>query len=126
MSGRAARGEAWRFASIDHELRLRVGGGLEYLERYCLSPRSRQSSRRWMAGTANYVGTMLVCSELATADRAEEAHSEVASIDGVRAAVDRLTDRLAVGRVASGQGPPFSAARVALRRRFCRPPLRRP
>ena len=44
MSGRASRGESWRFASLDHELRLAVGETLSYLERYTLAPDGRASS----------------------------------------------------------------------------------
>src|SRR5829696_6021169 len=38
MAGRIRRGEAWRFESLWHELRLSIGGSLAYLERYALAP----------------------------------------------------------------------------------------
>ena len=45
MAGRVSRGEAWRFQSLAHELRLRIGASLAYLERYTLAPASRQSTQ---------------------------------------------------------------------------------
>src|SRR5438093_1512155 len=38
MSGRVSRAERWRFDSLLHELRLRVGSSVKYLERYALTP----------------------------------------------------------------------------------------
>jgi urease accessory protein UreH len=45
MAGRVSRGEAWRFQSLAHELRLRIGASLAYLERYTLAPASRARRR---------------------------------------------------------------------------------
>ena len=68
MAGRIRRGEAWRFESLTHELRLSIGGSLMYLERYALAPNDRQIAQRWMAGTACYLATALVHHDRATAD----------------------------------------------------------
>lgn len=126
MSGRAGRGEAWRFDTIDHELRLHVEGRLQYLERYRLSPESRDVRHPWIAGAADYCGTALVCSDVATPARAEAAQQELSGIVGVRAGVDCLTDRVVVSRILATRGPQFVAARAMLRHIFLRPPLRRP
>ena len=125
MSGRAARGESWRFESIDHELRACVGGSLQYLERYTLSPRSRAPWGPWAAARAAYMGTTIVSSDAATADRAEEAQQRLSTTDGLRAGVDCPAPRLLVGRLLASRGPQFAAARLVLRDVFDRPAFRR-
>ena len=125
MSGRAARGEAWRFEALDHELRASVGGSLKYLERYSLVPRSRALSHTWSAHRANYVGTTLVYSTAATTARAEEAQQRLPASDGLRAGIDCLAPNLLVGRLLAERGPQFASARAVLRDVFGRPALRR-
>ena len=71
MAGRVSRGEAWRFQSLAHELRLRVGASLAYLERYTLAPASRAVDEPWMAGRARYLATAIVHHDAATSDAAE-------------------------------------------------------
>jgi urease accessory protein len=125
MSGRAARGEAWRFEALDHELRASVGGALKYLERYSLVPRSCAPSHMWRAHRANYVGTTIVYSNAATAGRAEEAQRRLPASEGLRAGVDCPAANLVVGRLLAERGPQFAAARAVLRDVFDRPALRR-
>lgn len=125
MSGRAGRGETWSFAALDHELRASVDGSLTYLERYDLAPPSRALTHAWSARRANYLGTTIVRSPVATAGRAEEAQCRLRAIDGVRAGVDCLEPNLAVGRLLAENGPPFASARAVLRDVFGRPALRR-
>ena len=125
MSGRVGRGETWGFAALDHELRASVDGSLTYLERYDLAPQSRAVTHAWSAGRANYLGTTIVRSPVATAGRAEEAQCRLRAIDGVRACVDCLEPNLAVGRLLAENGPPFASARAVLRDVFDRPMLRR-
>ena len=60
MSGRVGRGETWRFAALDHELRANVAGSLAYLERYNLAPPARAVTHPWRAHRANYLGTTIV------------------------------------------------------------------
>lgn len=60
MAGRLSRGEAWRFESLAHELRLRAGAVLKYLERFRLMPRDRPLTGPWVAGAAGYFATTLV------------------------------------------------------------------
>jgi urease accessory protein len=129
MSGRVARGEAWRFESLDHELRATAGGKLQYLERYHLTPQSRAPQHAWSAAAANYLGTTIVCSDRSTAASAEEAQlrlgTNVSTSDGLRAGVDLVAPNLVVGRLLSARGPQFAAARMTLRDVFGRPALRR-
>ena len=125
MSGRASRGEAWRFETLDHELRVSVGGSLTYLERYVLEPGARGLQHPWRAGAADYIGTTIVCGESASVARAEEAQQRLASIESVRAGVDSPSPNLIVGRVLGERGPQFAAARAILRNVFDRPRLRK-
>ena len=126
MSGRAARGEAWRFESLDHELRASVGGSLRYLERYALASQSRTPAHAWSAQRANYLGTTIVHSEEVTTAHAEEAQERLGAMEGLRAGVDCLAPHFLVGRLLAERGPQFACARAALAETFNRPPLRRP
>src|SRR5205085_1067223 len=44
MAGRVGSGEAWRFDTLDHELRVNVADSLAYLERYHLTPTTAVAS----------------------------------------------------------------------------------
>jgi len=116
MSGRAGRGESWRFASIAHELQARTGGSLGYLERYRLAP-DRRPTRTWMAGQADYAGTVLVAHGGATPDAAAALHAKLQSTigDGTSAGADSVQDGLLVARLLSASGRDFAAAREAAR-----------
>lgn len=115
MAGRVSRGEAWRFESIEHELRLLVGSSLRYLERYSLAPASRRPGDPWMAGDARYAGSAIVHHEAATADLAEHVHRRLADVEGLAAAVDLVEPRLMIARVLAASGPPFARARSIVR-----------
>jgi len=117
MSGRVSRAETWRFDSVAHELSLRVGPALKYLERYTLRPRDRSITHPWIAGGAHYVATAITCHEHATMDTAESMQRAVAveSGEGVRVAVDLVDSRVLVGRFLGSCGAPFSAARASYR-----------
>src|SRR6185295_18278112 len=52
MAGRVSRGEAWRFESLAHQLHVRIGAALAYLERYTLAPAGRAVAGPWVAGRA--------------------------------------------------------------------------
>ena len=125
MSGRVARGETWGFAALDHELHASVAGSLAYLERYHLVPRSRAVTHTWSEHQANYLGTAIVHSPVATAGRAEQAQLRLGAIDGLRAGVDCLEPHLIVGRLLAASGPPFAAGRAVWRDVFDRPAIRR-
>jgi urease accessory protein len=115
MSGRASRGEAWRFRELTHALSLRVGDSLKYLERYTIAPGDRDATRTWVAGDANYLATALVHHPRVSADEVEALHRQLAAVDDVRAAVDLLDSRLMIARLASACGAPFAAARTVVR-----------
>jgi RNA polymerase sigma factor (TIGR02999 family) len=125
MSGRAGRGEAWRFERLDHELRASVGGSLQYLERYVLAPQSRAVSHAWSVHRANYLGTTIVHSEAVTTARAEETQQRLGAIEALRAGVDCLAPHLLVARLLAERGPQFASARAVLGDVFDRPALRR-
>jgi len=115
MSGRSARGEAWRFRTLAHELRLHVASRLTYLERYDLAPLSRSVAGRWAADDAQYLATALMHHPGLHDSLAEALHRKIDAIPGVRAAVDAVESMLIVGRLAAVAGPPFAMARTQLR-----------
>jgi len=110
MSGRQARGERWRFASLAHEIAVCRDGSLEYLERYRIRP-GDAVFRTWAAGDAAYLGTTLITGRPIVPGVAEQLHVELGRLAGVRAAVDRLDDRVLLVRLLSVFGPAFHAAR---------------
>jgi urease accessory protein UreH len=115
MAGRVCRGEAWCFASLAHELRLRVGAPLAYLERYTVAPADRALQRPWLAGEACYLATSLVRHPDVTIDRVEALHRHVAGLSGVDGGVDLVTARLAVARFMARDGASFGRARTSYR-----------
>lgn len=115
MSGRAARGEAWRFSALAHELRLSAASSLKYLERYRLTPGARRIVGPWAAGPANYLATALVHDTRGSAVHAETLQGRLARLAGLRVGVDAVEPGLIVARLAAVTGPPFAAARALLR-----------
>ena len=111
MSGRQARGERWQFASLAHEIAVSRDGSLEYLERYRIQPNVMAVSRPWASGDASYLGTILMTGRAMEADVAERLHVELGRLAGVRAAADRLDDRVLLVRLLSVSGPAFHEAR---------------
>jgi urease accessory protein len=115
MSGRHARGERWKFASLAHELAVSRDGSLEYLERYRLQPNELAVPRPWAAGDASYLGTTLMTGRLIEPGVAERLHIELEHLAGVRAAADRLHDRVLLVRLLSVSGSAFHEARRWIR-----------
>jgi urease accessory protein len=115
MSGRHARGERWQFTSLAQEIALSRDGSLEYLERYRIQPSELAVSRPWAAGDASYLGTTLMTGRPIEPGVAERLHIELGRIAGVRAAADRLDDRLLLVRLLSTSGPAFHETRRWLR-----------
>jgi urease accessory protein len=115
MSGRVSRAETWRFDSLAHELRLRVGATMKYLERYTLTPRERAIAHPWVAGGTHYAATALVHHERATTDTAESLQRAIEGAAGetVQVGVDLVDPRLLVGRLLGSCGASFSAARAS-------------
>jgi urease accessory protein len=110
MSGRQARGERWRFASLAHEIAVCRDGSLEYLERYRIQP-GEAVARTWAAGDAAYLGTTLITGRPIEPAVSERLHVELGRFAGVRAAADRLDDRVLLVRLLSAFGPAFHEAR---------------
>jgi urease accessory protein UreH len=118
MSGRVSRAETWRFESVAHELRCRVGTSLKYLERYTLLPKQRSFAHPWVGGGMQYAATILTHHERATTEAAEllQRAIETEGGDGVRGGVDVVEPRLMVGRLLAAAGVPFAASRASFRR----------
>ena len=117
MSGRQARGERWKFASLAHEIAVSRDGSLEYLERYRIEPSEVPVSRPWAAGDASYLGTILMTGRPIEPGVAERLHVELGRLPGVQAAADRLDDRVLLVRLVAEFGPAFQAARRCVRDR---------
>jgi urease accessory protein UreH len=115
MAGRSARGEAWQFSALAHDLRLDIASKLAYLERYRLTPRGRSTASRWAASDAQYLATVLMHHPRVTEDLAEALHRRLDEFPDVHAAVDAVESRLIVGRLAAAMGPAFATVRAQLR-----------
>ena len=115
MSGRHARGERWQFASLAHEIAVSRDGSLEYLERYRIQPSELTVSRSWAAGDASYLGTTLMTGQPIEPGVAERLHVELGRFVGVKAAADKLADRVLLVRLLSGSATAFHEARCWIR-----------
>jgi len=127
MAGRVSRGEAWRFQSLAHELRVRIGASLAYLERYTLAPASRAVEQPWMAGAARYLATAIVHHDAATSGAAEALQRQAPrqrcptyrpepNAPGrlaIDLGVDLIRPKTIVGRILATDGAPFAAARAS-------------
>ena len=118
MSGRVSRGEPWRFQSLAHELRVRVGPSLAYLERYRLAPADAAADTSridhpWIAAGMNYLATAIVHHPEASADAAETLQRQIGLMAGVRVGVDLVQPRVIAARLMAGGGAPFAAARAS-------------
>jgi urease accessory protein UreH len=115
MSGRVNRAETWSFDCVAHELRLRVGPRLKYLERYTLQPHERSMARPWVGGGMHYVSTAVTHHDRSTPETAELLHRafENGGDSRVRVGVDLLEPRLVVGRLLASCGAPFAAVRAS-------------
>lgn len=58
-SGRIARGERWRFTSLENEIRITTAGGASVIERYALAPADTLSDLG-LAAEWDYVGSLFV------------------------------------------------------------------
>ena len=111
MSGREARGERWRFLSIEHELRVSRRGRLEYLERYGIAPADGRVVGPWVAGGASYFGTTLLSGWEHEAEEIDARHRRLVAVEGIQAAADLLDRRLLLVRLATSSGRAFREAR---------------
>jgi urease accessory protein len=129
LAGRVGRGEAWQFTSLAHELSLRVGGRLAYLERYAISPGDRPIDRTWMTGRCTHFGTGVVRHPTVTRETVEQLQARLGAAVDVAAAVDLVEPSVSVARLMSAKGASFGAVRAsyrewALASIFQRPELR--
>jgi urease accessory protein UreH len=115
MSGRVSRAETWSFDCVAHELRLRVGTTLKYLERYTLRPRERSMMHPWVGGGMHYMATALTHHDSVTPETAELLQREIDTGGDirVRAGVDLLESRLVIGRLLASNGAPFASVRAS-------------
>jgi urease accessory protein len=111
MSGREARGERWRFSSLEHELRLRRGGSTTYLERYRIDQASSPASR-WLAHDTCYLGTVLVAGTQWSPESVAALHEDLNALEGIRAAADVLQPGVLLVRLMAVSGVPFHRARA--------------
>jgi urease accessory protein UreH len=115
MAGRVSRDEKWRFASLAHELSVRMGSSTVYLERYTLQPSEHAATRRWIADSATHFSTMLVCHPAACRDATDAVHVRLANagLDGI--GVDLLEPGVAIARLMGTGGASFARARASYR-----------
>src|SRR5262249_17019268 len=105
----------WKLGSLAHELAVSRDGSLEYLERYHIQPNELAASRLWAAGDASHLGTTLVTGRPIEPGGAERLHLELGCLVGVRAAADRLDERVLLARLLSASGAAFHQARRWIR-----------
>jgi urease accessory protein UreH len=118
MSGRVSRAETWAFECVAHELQLRVGTSLKYLERYTLRPNERPMAQPWVGGSMHYMSTALTHHGGITPETAELLQRAVqpSGDNRVHVAVDLLEPDLVVARLLASCGAPFAEARASVRR----------
>ena len=115
IAGRVGRGEAWQFTSLAHELSLRIGGRLAYLERYAISPGDRAIERRWMSGGCTHFGTIVTHHPTVTPGTVEQLQMRLGAAADVAAAVDLVEPSVSVARIMSANGASFGAVRASYR-----------
>jgi urease accessory protein UreH len=128
MSGRVDRAETWSFVCVAHELRLRVGTSLKYLERYTLQPYERSMMHPWVGGGMHYMATALTHHDGVMPETAELLQREIETGEDirVRAGVDLLEPRLVIGRLMASSGAPFASVRASYRQLVMRSIFDRP
>src|SRR5262249_14110404 len=112
MAGRVARGERWAFDDARIELAVRVGGRLEYLERFAIRPSTSSPRSRWVLGDHDYLATAIVYDETLAAGARDAFKTALApgAWGEVTAAVDEPSPHLFVFRVLAKSGPAFREA----------------
>jgi urease accessory protein UreH len=115
LAGRVSRGEAWQFTSLAHELALRIGARIAYLERYALAPRDRAVERTWIGGSCTHFATTVIAHLGATRETVERLHAHLSAVPDLVAAVDLVEPSLAVARFMAANGASFGTARASYR-----------
>jgi urease accessory protein len=111
MCGRQGRGERWAFEALAHELRIRRGGRLEYLERYRAEPHDNRPDEPWRGADSAYFGTFLSSGAPVEPSAVDTLHAELSRRSGVRAAADRLDPAVLLVRLMGRDGTAFHDAR---------------
>jgi len=114
MCGREGSGERWLFERFEHQLSVRCGDTLSFLERYAIEPARRPVSAPWVAGDAAYVGTIIRAGYGDRPADAERVHRTLAGLAGVRGSADVVDDDLLLVRILASTGVPFHNARRAV------------
>jgi urease accessory protein UreH len=115
MAGRVSRGEAWQFESLAHELRLRVGSRLAYLERYTLTPPDDRAGRIWTSARATHLATVLARHPGATRELVDALYHRIQEEVGDGIGVDLVEPGLVVARLMGSNGASFGRARASYR-----------
>jgi urease accessory protein len=115
IAGRVSRGEAWQFTSLAHELSLRIGGRLAYLERYAIAPGDRAVERAWIAGGSTRFATNVISHPRATRETVERLQAHLSAAADVVAGADLVEPSLAVARIMASNGASFGTARASYR-----------
>jgi len=112
MAGRIAHGERWAFEQLSHSLTVTRLATPEYIERFCIAPGLDSPGRPWIADDFTYFGSVIVSGWPIDPDLAGSLHDRLTAIVNVRAAADRLGQRLLLVRLLATSGVPFHAART--------------
>jgi urease accessory protein len=116
MAGRVSRGESWRFQRLAHQLRLRIGGALAYLERFRLAPGDRLLTAPWAAADVGYFATTIIRHPNAGPEAAEDFYRRFGDVENARLGIEMLEPGLVVARLAGSSGAAIATLRDALRR----------
>lgn len=115
IAGRVSRGEAWQFISLAHDLSLRIGGRLAYLERYAIAPADRLIDRAWIGGGCTHFATSVTCHPDVTRETVEQLQTRLGAATEVAAGIDLVEPSLSVARIMTANGASFGALRASYR-----------
>jgi urease accessory protein len=115
IAGRVSRGEVWQFTSLAHELSLRIGGRLAYLERYAIAPGDRAIGRAWITGDCTHFATSVTCHPAVTRETVEQLQARLGAATAVAAGVDLVAPSLSVARIMTANGASFGTVRASYR-----------
>ena len=115
IAGRVSRGEAWQFTSVAHELSMRIGGRLAYLERYAIAPGDRAIDSAWIGGGCTHFATGVTCHPAVTRETVERLQARLGAATDVMAGVDLLEASLSVARIMTANGASFGTLRASYR-----------
>jgi urease accessory protein len=115
MAGRVGRGEAWQFTSLAHELSLRIGGRVAYLERYAIAPDDRAGERTWIAGGCTHFANAVIAHPGATRETVERLQAHLSAVARVVAGVDLVEPAVAAARIMASDGASFGTVRASYR-----------